>query len=153
MAILTTFVAVVVVVVVVPVPVVDPLWVVPPAPPEIAVIVAVPFELPAWKATTARPLTSVSASDGTTVPSDVVKITWVPECGGVPDASITCAMICVVPFSGSAVAREVSVIVDPVGASSGTLSHAICRTPAIAAPMTTAHEDRAIFKILSILVP
>jgi len=62
-------------------------------------------------------------------------------------------MICVVPFSGNAVAREVNVIVDPVGASSGTLSHAVCRTPAIAVPMTTAHEDRAIFKILSILVP
>jgi len=155
-AIFTTFVAVVVVVVEVLVPVEDPLWVVPPAPPEIAVIVAVPFELPAWNATTARPLTSVSASDGTTVPSDVVKITCVPECGGVPDASITCAMICVVPFSGSAVARDVNVIVDPVGASSGTLSQAICRTPAIAAhiaTVATARKERAIFKILSILVP
>ena len=45
-----------------------------------------------------------------------------PLCGGVPLASITCAMMSVVPFAGSAVADAVSVIVEPLGASSGTLS-------------------------------
>ncbi len=91
------------------------------APPEIAVIVAVPFALPALNVTNARPLTSVVAVDGWIVPSDVVKVTSVPECGGVPDASITCAITGVAPLTGRAVAATVSVMVDPEGARSGTL--------------------------------
>ena len=50
-----------------------------------------------------------------------------PLCGGVPPASITCAMMSVDPLIGSAVASDVSVMVDPLGASSGTFSHATAR--------------------------
>lgn len=57
-AILTTLLDVAVVVE--PVPVVAP----PPAPPEIAVMTAVPFEFPALKVVVARPEESVSACDG-----------------------------------------------------------------------------------------
>ena len=46
---------------------------------------------------------------------------WVPLWGGVPDASIICAMRSVVPLIGSEVAVAVRVIVDPDGARSGTL--------------------------------
>ena len=73
------------------------------APPELAVIVAVPLALPALNVTTARPLTSVSISVGSIVPSDVVKITCVPVCGGVPPASIIWAISCVAPLTGRAV--------------------------------------------------
>ena len=58
------------------------------------------------------------------MPSVVVKVTWVPLCGGVPDGSITCTPIGAVPLIGSAVVGLVSVSVDPEGASSGTRSHA-----------------------------
>ena len=57
------------------------------APPELAVIVAFPFAPPALNVASARPLTSVSTSDGSIVPSVVVKITCVPLCGGVPAGS------------------------------------------------------------------
>jgi len=53
-------------------------------------------------------------------PRFVVKVTCVPECGGDPDASMTCAMICVEAFTGSAFAPAVKVITDPDGARSGT---------------------------------
>src|SRR5205807_28150 len=89
-------------------------------PPEIAVIVAVPDAPFALNVVVARPLMSVSTSDGLTVPSVVVKVTSVPWCGGVPAGSISCAMIVVVPVAGRAVASDVSVIVDPEGASNGT---------------------------------
>jgi hypothetical protein len=52
----------------------------------------------------------------------------VPLCGGVPLDSISCAMMSVEPLGGSAVAAAVSEMVDPVGASSGTLSHATERS-------------------------
>jgi hypothetical protein len=97
-------------------------------------------------------LMSVSASEGTIRPSDVVKMMCVPECGGVPDCSTTWAITCAVPLTGSAVVEAVSVIVDPLGASSGTRSHAT-RTMLANAAHTTARRERAIFKILSILVP
>lgn len=58
------------------------------------------------------------------VPSVVVKMTLVPLCGGVPDASSSWAVIVAVPFVGSAVVADVSVIVDPVGARNGAFSHA-----------------------------
>jgi hypothetical protein len=60
-----------------------PILITPPepvlAPPDEALIVAVPEEPPALKVTIARPLASVSISDGSTVPSVVVKTMWVPE--------------------------------------------------------------------------
>jgi hypothetical protein len=59
------------------------------APPDEAVIVAVPFESPASNLTRTIPLTSVSASDGRTLPRVLRKVTWVPWCGGVPAGSIT----------------------------------------------------------------
>ena len=73
------------------------------------------------------------------MPRLVVKLTSVPLCGGVPPASITCAMMSVVPFPGSAVAAAVSVIVEPLGASSGTFSQATVRS---AAPASEATERR-----------
>jgi hypothetical protein len=89
-------------------------------PPEIAVITAVPLFVPAENVATAWPFTSVCALAGWMVPRFVVKVTCVPECGGEPDAAMTCARICVVPFTGSAFAPAVKVITDPDGASSGT---------------------------------
>jgi hypothetical protein len=94
-------------------------------PPERAVIVAVPELLPATNLTTTRPEMSVSASDGWMVPRFVVNVTTVPLCGGVPPASITCAMMSVVPFDGSADASAVSVMVDPLGASRRHASHCL----------------------------
>src|SRR5579862_3201452 len=85
-------------------------------PPDSALIVAVPFDVPALNVATARPLTSVDAVAGCIEPSVVVKVTSVPECGAVPDGSITCAMICVVPLIGNAVAPATSVIDEPLGA-------------------------------------
>ena len=90
------------------------------APPEIAVMVAVPFAVPALKVAIAWPLTSVSALAGCRLPRFVVKVTCVPECGGNPDALITCAMIWVEVFTGSAFALAVKVITAPDGARSGT---------------------------------
>ena len=58
------------------------------------------------------------------MPSVVVNVTAVPLCGGVPADSSTCAVITAVPLAGSAVAPATSVIVEPVGASSGTFSQA-----------------------------
>ena len=51
------------------------------------------------------------------MPSDVVKVTWVPVCGGVPEGSITCATIGAMPLIGRTVVGLVSVRVDPDGAS------------------------------------
>jgi type II secretory pathway pseudopilin PulG len=106
-------------------------------PPETAVIVAVPDWPLALKATITRPPASVSASTGSIVPSDVVKLTSVPRWGGVPDGSITCAMMFVVPDSGRVVASVDRVIVDPEGASSAT------RWQATMASGRSAHSARA----------
>jgi hypothetical protein len=113
---------------VVPVPPV-PLEVV--APPEAAPIVAIPLAVPARNETVTRPLTSVLASTGSMVPNVVVKVTLVPLCGGVPDDSRTCAIIVATPLIGRAVAAEVKVIVEPVGANSGTFSHPTARSGAV----------------------
>ncbi len=59
------------------------------------------------------------------MPSVVVKVTCVPLCGGVPAASITCAMIVVVPLNGRQSWQIVSVMVEPDGASSGTRWQAV----------------------------
>src|SRR5581483_4087067 len=79
---------------------------------------------PARNVTLTRPFTSVVAVAGWTVPRVVVKVIEVPEWGGVPADSRTCATMVVDPLAGSAVAPEMSVIVDPVGARSGTFSQA-----------------------------
>jgi hypothetical protein len=125
------------------------------APPDEAVIVAVPLALPALNWTTARPLTSVSTSEGTIVPSVVVKMMCVPEWGGVPADSNTCAMSSVVPFTGRAVVDAVSVIVEPVGAKSGTFSQPAVTSGSQIALIAAnlSRRVRAIFKILSILAP
>jgi type II secretory pathway pseudopilin PulG len=125
------------------------------APPDMAVIVAVPFALPALNVANARPPSSVETFAGSIVPSDVVKVTCVPECGGVPEASITCAITCVVPFTGSAVAATVSVMVDPDGASSGTFWQATANIDTLAtrAASGRAREGRGIMKSSNILVP
>ena len=83
-------------------------------------IVAVPDAPPALNVTIARPLMSVAAPSTADRAERRRKGDGVPLCGGVPPASITCAMMSVVPFTGSAVAAAVSVIVEPDGASSGT---------------------------------
>jgi len=123
-------------------------------PPEFAVITAVPLIVPALNIASARPLTSVSTSDGTTEPSVVVKATCVPECGGVPLASITCTLMRVLPFSGSAVTVELMVIMEPAGANSGTLSHDSSRRTATAATETNEEmrSERGIMKELNILI-
>jgi len=92
------------------------------APPDRAVIVAVPDCAPARNVTLARPLTSVEASPGWNVPSDVVKDTCVPLWGGVPAGSITCAVMVVDPFTGRTFVDAINVIDDPEGARSGTFS-------------------------------
>ena len=76
----------------------------------------------------------------------------VPRLGGVPAGSITWAMISAVPLSGSAVAADVKVMVDPDGASSGTLSQATLRPPA-ANRMPNAIRVRDIIETLNILLP
>jgi type II secretory pathway pseudopilin PulG len=126
------------------------------APPEIAVIVAVPFALPALNVASARPPASVVTFAGSIVPSDVVKVTSVPECGGVPDASITCAISCVEPFTGKAVAATVSVIVEPDGARSGTFWQPAANTDTVRsaeAATSAARERRDIMKSINILIP
>src|SRR3954464_13064570 len=101
-------------------------------PPEIAPIVAVPDVPPATNRATARPETSVSASAGSMRPRFVVNVTCVPLCGALPEASMICAMICVVPLAGRAVVATVRVMLEPDGASSGTFSHAAVKSAATA---------------------
>ena len=87
-------------------------------------------------------------------PRLVVKVIWVPLCGGVPAASITWATIGVVPFADHAVFGVVSVMLDPEGASSGTFSQATTTNDAAA---RTAHRDarrhRDNIKTVNILLP
>ena len=94
------------------------------AAPDDAEIVAVPLDVPAKNLTLTRPLASVLATEGSIRPSVVVNETCVPLCGGVPAASRTCATISADPFAPSAFVTLVSVMDDPVGASSGVFSHA-----------------------------
>src|SRR5882672_6147958 len=67
---------------------------------------------------------------------------------------MTCAMMSVEPLVGSAVASAVIVMVDPLGASSGTLSHAAIRTAEVTSSAHRAVERRRdIMKSISILIP
>jgi type II secretory pathway pseudopilin PulG len=107
------------------------------APPEIALIDAVPDWPLATNRAIATPL-SVRASTGESVPRLVVKVTVVPFWTGVPLDSSTVARTSVVPFAWTMVLAVDSVIVDSRGASSGSLSHAAVRT---AVQATTAHAQ------------
>jgi hypothetical protein len=121
----------------------------PDAPPENAVIVAVPLWPFAKKVTRTWPL-FVRASAGSIRPIVVVKVTTVPLCTGVPapgdevevgvvgvpgvpvpgvvgaalvePCSMTVATISIEPLEGTVVAVPKIVMTLPVGASSGTLS-------------------------------
>jgi hypothetical protein len=124
------------------------------APPEIAETVAVPLLLPAKNVATARPFASVSASAGWMAPSDVVKVTCVPLCGGNPEASITCAVIVVEPLTGTTLVAVLRVIVEPLGARSGTFWQAPIDTKRTTATETaTAAGRRVIILALTILNP
>jgi type II secretory pathway pseudopilin PulG len=119
-------------------------------------MVAVPLDVPELNLTTTRPLVSVRASAGSIEPSVVVKVTTVPLCGGVPAASSTCAMMSAEPFTESALVEPVSVIVEPVGARSGTFSQ-----PAASSGTSRARTAvsgirsvrRAMIKLVNILSP
>jgi type II secretory pathway pseudopilin PulG len=125
------------------------------APPELAEMMAVPFMPPALNIALACPLTSVSTSDGEIVPSDVVKITCVPLCGGVPAGSSTCAINWTDPLLGTAVFEAVSEMVDPEGASSGTFWHAAAAAASTQTLRTRERRrfDRVIMKAVNILKP
>jgi hypothetical protein len=124
------FVAVVVGGVVVPPVVVPPVVVVPPAPPDAARTSAMPDSSPAKNVAVATPF-FVCASTGSTLPRDVLNRTVVPFCTGVPDDSMTCASIVVLPPVGNMRVPAVNVIVELVGAVSGARSQEL----AIAATM------------------
>src|SRR4051794_15002375 len=104
---------------------------------------------------TARPDMSVSASAGSIRPRFVVNVTCVPLCGALPDASMICAMICVVPFAGRAVVATVSVMLEPEGASRGTFSHAAVESAATArtTPRAAAERRRDTMRTVTILIP
>ena len=102
------------------------------APPEIALISAVPDCPFPTNWTVATPL-MVRASDGESAPRFVVKLTVVPFCTGVPDASSTVARISAVTLACTVEVLLVTVIVDAAGANSGTLSHEIVSIPMLAA--------------------
>jgi len=116
-------------------------------------IVAVPDEA-AVNVTRTWPPVSVDASAGSIVPSDVVKVTCVPACGGVPALSMTCAMIVAVPLMGRTFVAVASVMLEPDGASSGTRLHAVSiRKSAAGASTSVARRLRDIMKTLNILIP
>jgi hypothetical protein len=125
------------------------------APPDDAMIVAVPLAIPELNLTMTRPLTSVRASAGSIPPSVVVKVMRVPLCGGLPPACSSCALMSAVPFVGSAFAEAVRMMVEPVGARRGTFWQATARS-GIASPSATQRNGRFhrdIIKPLNILVP
>jgi type II secretory pathway pseudopilin PulG len=109
------------------------------APPENAVIVAVPLAVSVMSVTVTSPL-CVRASAGSIRPSVVVKVTTVPFWTGVPAAARVVVVVpdpaAATPFSITVATivtrllRETDVVCGksemtlPVGASSGTLSHA-----------------------------
>jgi hypothetical protein len=131
------------------------------AAPEAAVMVAVPFIPFALKVAIARPLISVSISAGSTTPSVVVKMTWVPGWGGVPAGSMIWAISWAVPLAEIALLDAVRVIVEPDGARRGTSSQAAARSETATsntpvrgrtrAP-TDGNAERVIIKTLTILI-
>lgn len=105
--------------------------------PENAPILAVPDCVLAMKRTVALP-PWVRASVGSMLPNEEVNVTTVPFCTGVPADSVTDAVTSAVPLTGTTVVLTVSVMVDSVGASSGTLSQA----DKVATAMRNAESDR-----------
>jgi hypothetical protein len=140
----------VVVVVVPPVEVLVPPAVV--APPDVALMTAVPLLGPERNLTITRPAGSVRASAGSMDPRVVVKETTVPLCGGVPAASRTFAMMSVSELTGRTLVDAVKVIVEPVGARRGTSSQAAAANASSPTAARTLRR-RVIMKSLSILVP
>src|SRR5262245_12129646 len=110
------------------------------APPEYAVMIGVPLSLPVISFTCTEPL-CVRASAGSIRPIVVVKVISVPFWTGVPlprdddvplppaavPFSMTVATIVSSLLSDTVSADGMSVMTLPVGASSGTLSHAAVR--------------------------
>ncbi len=94
-------------------------------------ISAVPDRPSAMNLTVTLPF-RVRASEGSMRPSVVVKETTVPFCTAVPADSITVAMMSVEPVDDTDVAVAKSVIVDSLGAVSGTLSQAVAESAAAA---------------------
>jgi len=111
-----------------------PIWIsttfdgVSPSPavalPEVARILATPEVFAAMKVVTATP-PRVSDSVGLTCPFVAVKRTSVPSWTAVPLCSTTNAVISAMPPGARMPADAVTLIVDSVGAPSGTLSQAI----------------------------
>jgi hypothetical protein len=91
------------------------------AAPENAVMVAVPDRPSPVKRTVTLPF-CVRASDGSIRPRVVVKLTTVPFCTGVPACSTTVATMSVEPVDATEVDVANRLMVDSVGAVSGTLS-------------------------------
>lgn len=110
--------------------------------PENALMTAVPDCEPALKMTVAL-LFDVATSVGVTVPSEVVKVTIVPFCTGLPPLSSTLAVISAVPLIGRTCAFVYSLIVVPVGAKRGTLSHATSSATAASTITGTTRRRRA----------
>ena len=117
------------------------------APPENAVTCARP-ERPSPVSFTVTLPFWVRASAGSMRPSVVVNETTVPFWTAVPADSITVATMSVEPFGATDVAAANSVIVDSVGAVSGTLSQAMVviamATSAQAARRKVGRSPRAI---------
>src|SRR5262245_39020363 len=65
---------------------------------------------------------------------------------------MSCAMICVAPLTGRAVAPEVSVIVEPDGASSGTLWQAMHAAPVSRPTPRRGKRKRVNMRTLTILI-
>jgi hypothetical protein len=110
-------------------------------PPEKARTTARPERVPAIRRTVARP-SRVRASAGSSCPIVVVNVTRVPFCTCVPPASITVAVISAAPFTGTIVVLLKRVTVEPVGAVSGTLSHAADAQAARSPRATSARLER-----------
>ena len=89
---------------------------------------------------------------GVDVPRVVEKVTTVPFCTGVPDSSVTLAVITDSPLSRTTGGLATRMTVEPVGASTGRLSHAPStgRIPSITSDDRRMHlPTRHITRMLS----
>ncbi|HVC18909.1 MAG TPA: hypothetical protein VNE16_02450 [Vicinamibacterales bacterium] len=108
--------------------VVDPVVVgVEVALPDIATMLAVPDWVPARNVTVALPFFVCAVAPGANEPSVVVNVTVVPSCTACPADEITTAVTCVEPLIGSTETGALTLIVELVGASSGTFRHPVTR--------------------------
>lgn len=129
------------------------------APPEYAVMTAVPLVVPVRSLTVTWPL-CVRASEGSIVPIVVVKVMTVPFCTGVPTPgraatapplpptawpfSMTVATTETSLFSEAFVVERIRLMTLPVGARSGTLSQAATRAK------TAATESNRVRRCVTI---